>query len=391
MSRVPILFLSDSPFAGSGLGRITRDLSTMLHRELGDKFKVGTLGRGGVGGHLPFAHYTIPSHLYGSRETSEWGSSVFQYVWNDFACGEEGVVFSIWDAGRLIWLTQPKYLQDGSDKEFLLNAPFERWTYCPVDGETDSGGLGLMAAHALKGYDRVLAYTPYGSKVLKNVLGSDVPWLPHMLDNIWYPRDRKASREFFSYPQDAFIVGTVATNQRRKDWGLAAQIGHQLKDALGDKFRQWWHIDQPVKDWNVMELCSEYGLENCTTITMPPQSDEWMAAAYSCCNVTLGIGSEGFGFPLAESQLCGTPVVHMDYGGGSSWVLPQNRIVPKAYFLDGLSNIKRPVFDPAEWAERAIAAAASKEVADLRPLHCTAVWPQWRSWFLEGLEGMNNG
>ena len=37
--------------------------------------------------------------------------------------------------------------------------------------------------------------------------------------------------------------------------------------------------------------------------------DKTMAEAYSACDLTLGIGPEGFGFPLVESQFCGTPVV----------------------------------------------------------------------------------
>jgi glycosyltransferase involved in cell wall biosynthesis len=292
----------------------------------------------------------------------------------------------------MIWLSRPEYLNDSAAKDFLLTPPFEKWGYFPIDGETDSGGLGLMAAHALKGYDRVLAYTPYGSKVLSHVLerqaGDEVPWIPHMLEDVWYPRHRDKAREYFSYARHHVVVGVVATNQRRKDWGLAAQIGKQLKDVYGDRFRQWWHIDQPVKDWNVMELCSEYGLEECTMVTMPPQSDDWLATAYSCCDVTLAIGSEGFGYPIVESQACGVPVIHGNYAGGAAFVPTANLIEPVAYVIEGLSPIRRPVFDADAWVEkiRGHVYPGGPQPGNMTPLHWRTVWPKWRSWFLEGLE-----
>jgi glycosyltransferase involved in cell wall biosynthesis len=385
--KTPILFLTDSPDCPSGLARIGRDLARLVHRELGDDVEVGYLGRGGVGGKFPFPTWVIPHNLYGSKSVAEWGSTVIEEVWKEFAGDRKGVVFSIWDPGRMIWLSQPQYLMDSPEKSFLMGKPFKTWGYFPVDGETDSGGLGVMAGESLKGYDRVLAYTPYGAKVMSHVLERDVQWIPHMLDNGWFPRDKHASREFFSFPKDSFILGVVATNQRRKDWGLAAQIGSQLKYLWGDKFRQWWHIDQPVKDWNVMELCSEYKLETSTIITMPPQRDDWMGAAYSCCDVTLAIGSEGFGYPIVESQACGVPVVHGNYAGGAVWVPPQNLIEPTAYMIEGLSAIRRPVYDPDDWVAkiRGHIYPGAPKVGDMEPLRWHRVWPKWKKWFMEGL------
>lgn len=385
--KTPVLFLTDSPDCPSGLARIGRDLATRMHETMGDRFEVGYLGRGGVGGKFPFPTWVVPHNLYGLRSAAEWGSTIIHQVWHDFAGDRKGVVFTIWDAGRMLWLSRPEFIQDDSPaKTFLLDPPFETWGYFPVDGETDSGGLGLMAAESLKGYDRVLAYTPYGAKVLNHILPNrNVRWIPHMIEPVWYPRDKKVSREFFSFPQDSYIVGVVATNQRRKDWGLAAQVAKQLKDKLGDKFRQWWHIDQPVKDWNIMELCSEYGLETCTTVTMPPQNDEWMAAAYSCCDVTLAIGSEGFGYPIIESQACGVPVIHGNYAGGACFVPPQNLIEPVAYVIEGLSPIRRPVFDPDAWFSKLMGHVypGTPKPGDVGPLQAAHVWPKWKKWFEE--------
>jgi len=401
MAPVPILFLSDHPSSESGLARIGRDLAMRVHANLSDCFRVGYLGRGGMGGHFPFPNWIIPHSLYGSRQTTEWGSSVLPQVWQEFAGEQEGIVFVIYDANRMIWLTQPKYLNDCPAKDFLINAPFKKWIYCPVDGHTPSGGLGLMASEALKGFDRVLAYTPYGARVLGNALerhaGDEVPWIPHGLDEVWSPRDKKASREYFKFPEDSFVVGVVATNQRRKDWGLAGAVCQVLRKRFGSKFRAWFHIDQPEKDWNIMAVCSEFGLEDCTMVTLPPQTDEWLAAAYSACDVTLAIGAEGFGYPIVESQACGVPVIHGNYAGGAGFVPPANLVEPAAMeidgdpdpnerplCLDGLSNIQRMVYYPRDWANRI--GTHARPVGDMAPLRWPAVWPKWEQWFRGGLE-----
>lgn len=395
--KTPVLFLTDSPDCPSGLARIGRDLAMLMQDTMGDRVDVGYLGRGGVGGKFPFPTWVIPHNLYGLHTVAEWGASIIHQVWHDFAGDRKGVVFSIWDPGRMIWLSRPEFLQeDSAAKTFLLDPPFETWGYFPVDGHTESGGLGQVAIESLKGYDRILAYGPYGAAVLKQAMpGRDVRWIPHMLNPSWYPRDRKASREYFGYQDHHVVVGVVATNQRRKDWGLAAQVGKRLKTHFGDRFKQWWHIDMPVKDWNIMELCSEYGLETCTMVTMPPQSDNWLATAYSCCDVTLAIGSEGFGYPIVESQACGVPVIHGNYAGGASWVPDPNQMLPKAFAVDGLSAVLRPAFNPRQWAERAIELVYFREkhgsndsVGDVRSLRPDIVWPKWKAWFERGLDAL---
>ena len=408
---VPILFLSDSPDCPSGLARIGRDLAARVQTHMGNVFRVGYLGRGGVGGDFPYPVWTIPHNLYGMRNTAEWGSSIIHEVWKEFtgSVDEPGIIFTIWDPGRMLWLSQPKYLQNSPAHEFLTARSFKLWGYFPVDGHTPSGGLGLMASEALKGYDRVLGYTPYGSKVLGRALcramteiphertiydDAYIPWIPHGLDEVWSPRDKKASREYFKFPEDSFVVGVVATNQRRKDWGLAGAVCQILRKRFGSKFRAWFHIDQPEKDWNIMAVCSEFGLEDCTMVTLPPQTDEWLAAAYSACDVTLAIGAEGFGFPIVESQACGVPVVHGDYAGGACFVPTSNLVVPfhddscdrKPLCLDGLSNIQRMVYDPQDWVDIVTGLYRKMQVGDMAPLRWPAVWPKWEQWFRGGLE-----
>lgn len=389
MNGTPLLFLTDSPDETSGLARIGRDLAkrVVADPELSQIFRVGYLGRGGLGGNFPWANYTIPHNFIGLKDTREWGSTVIQQVWNDFAGEEEGHVFSIWDPARMIWLSRPEYLFDSPAKSFLLNRPFTIWGYFPIDGHSpENKGLGKMAGEALHGYNRILAYTEYGAEIIGHVLGkTGVPFVPHGLDPVWYPRDRAKARQALKVRPDVFIVGVVAANQKRKDWGLAADVGKLLREHFGKhKFLQWWHTDIAEREWSIPNIVEEYDMSENTMVTLSPMSDEWLAAAYSACDVTLAIGQgEGFGYPIAESQACGCPVLHSNYAGGACFVPRECRINPtKRYWLDGLSNVMRPIADAEDWF---IKAKKGRElpVGDMRPLAWENVWPAWKRWLSE--------
>src|SRR5262245_46008718 len=162
MTTVPILFLGDAPHLPTGLGRIGRDLATCVSQL--PEFRVGYLGRGGFGSsQLPFAQYYFP-------EAHQWGEAYIQPVWRDFAQGQRGIVFSIWDASRLHWLANPAGI-GGSLEEFLRGGSCQRWGYFPVDSRGVGGGLTALSADTVRHYDRVLAYGRFGADVLGQTLG----------------------------------------------------------------------------------------------------------------------------------------------------------------------------------------------------------------------------
>ena len=170
MNQTPILFLGDAPSVPGGLSRIGRDLAILTSRM--EEFRVGFLGRGGLASrHLPFAQYNYP-------EFDGWGERYLQDVWGNFAGDEPGIVMTIWDPSRLLWLN-PKY----TDQQWLKERPFKLWGYFPIDHEGVGGKLSLMETEALRAYDRVLAYGMYGSGVIsrsldyKEACGLHPPWI----------------------------------------------------------------------------------------------------------------------------------------------------------------------------------------------------------------------
>ena len=113
-----------------------------------------------------------------------------------------------------------------------------------------------------------------------------------------------------------------------------------------------------------------------------------MAWCYSACDATLGIGSEGMGYPLMESLGCGVPVVHMNYAGGTDFVPQEFLVEPAGYRLESKWMIRRPAFHASEWADKVIYCLTpeAKELAKIpESMKWTNVWEKWKAWLTEGI------
>lgn len=404
---IPLLILSDAPSSGTGLGRIVKDLATRIHIYMGDVCRVATLGYGGAGSRkFGFPQYTI-------EEMKDFIVPAFPEIWGDFAGSDPGICMTVWDLSRLMWFAQPGRCEMLADfpilRQWLMNSAFTRWGYFPIDAGGPNGKLTFPLRQTLLGFDRVLAYGPWAQGVIEQTIGEaesrgrGLNNRPHGIDTaVFFPRDRAHCRYKFgtitgartllvrpqlsSIVDNEILVGIVATNQARKDWALGIEVAALL--AKERKLRLWIHVDKLEKYWSIPALLADYDLLDKATISLGFLSDEAMAEAYSACDVTLGIGPEGWGFPLAESQACGTPVVTGAYAGGSDIVPKECQVEPMAYRYEGLYSSKRPVFRAEDWADRAVQFLDKR--VDLDSQYAWEnLWPRWESWFREGLMQQN--
>jgi len=396
MKPIPLLILSDSVTSSSGLGRITRDLAQRIHEYMPDVFRVATIGYGGIGSrNIPWPDYHIQS-------MENWVVKELPAAWHDFAGDGKGILFCIWDASRLLWLTNPEqYCPNVALREFLATKPFKLWTYSAIDATGPNDRLSSLLKVVLSGFDRVLAYSEWSARIIERTLGDGktIDALPHGIDTaIWKPRGRdKARRKFgelilgpdvdFSIGTDQFLVGIVATNQARKDYGTAIEAVSMVtkeRDTL-----IWIHTDALERYWSISALLHDYGLANRAIITTGRLSDEQMTWAYSACDVTLGIGlGEGFGFPIFESLACGTPCIHGDYAGAAEWLNPLLKIKPRAFRYDGAFASKRPVFDAQQWKLAMLDPRLKPENFDCgltEGLDWTDLWQFFEAWFRKGI------
>jgi glycosyltransferase involved in cell wall biosynthesis len=294
-------------------------------------------------------------------------------------------------------------------KSFFGRTKFERWIYAPLDAEGPNGKLSYPLIQSLLGFDRILAYGRWGESVIRKALGDqaaqerELSSIPHGIDSsVFYPRDRAECRNNFfrithaakmrgqmpeEVSHDEVLIGTIATNQARKDWGLWARACSAFL-IRHPKTYFWVHVDRLEKDWSIPALLIDFGLLDKTVISLGHLEDDQMAQAYSACDLTLGIGPEGFGYPAFESLFCGTRCVTGNYGGAPEHMGEHPFLVqPIAFKDEGLYCSRRPVYDPKEWALYMEDALARKP-SHPGQLDWTNVWAQFEEWFRKGLSNV---
>lgn len=417
--RIPLIVYGDGPRLPSGLGRIARDLILHLQREQ------DTLGIDihQLGVDPPDGWHWQAWPFWGFQpDMRDQGRGPLQRILEDFseAYTQPPVVFMIMDPSRCYDLTR---LEEGKG----LAAQF--WGYFPLDSENIQGRIGGPAAEAVWSCQRVLGYGRYGARVLQATLahvaqeklGERTPkdriqvprvsYLPHGIDDRWHPGVglNEAGEQFAQWklglPGDAWVIGAVATNQPRKDLSLLFSSAAMLK-RKGLKVGVWLHTDRLTNAWDVGQLCLDYGFargEVCVSLADTILTDTQLAARYNASDVTLGVGlGEGFGYPLVESVACGTPVVHVEFGGGVELIAhPHWTVPPVAWRVESAYGVKRPVLKPEDVAaalaqagfwkrnQRALCEAyCSGAVAHLR---WEVLWPAWRRWIVQGLEQIRGG
>ncbi len=350
---IPFMVMSDAPSTTTGLARITRELLKRMRTdpETSAVFRVGTLGLGQRSFITnPYPQYPASMANYQVPELMD--------AWNDFAQGQDGVLFTIWNPSWLFWMPQ------------LVRRPFNLWGYFPIDACGPSGKLPKATMGIINSFDRKLAYSKWAGKMI------DAEYLPHGIDtSIFYPR--KVAKF------DGLTIGICATNTRRKDWGLAAETCAILK-RRGHKICVLAKTDRLLADWHLTELFDEFGLTDEVAFNTEQFLELEMAKWYRSCDVTLAIGSgEGFGYPIAESMACGVPCTHGDYAGGAE--VAGVLVDPVGWRYEGYGSDKRPVFMASDWAD-CVEGWAGKPAVLHQSFDWNNLWPRWKEWLLKGVK-----
>ena len=389
-----LLIVSDAPTGTSGFGRITRDLATRIREHLGDKIEVATAGYGPPASKsLPFWHYSISDPV-----PNGWQIPELPEIYNDLCDeGEELIIFFIWDLSRLLWAADPTFCTIPQLQTFMKDAPIKKWVYVPIDAQGVDGKLSHVLAYAASRFDKVLAYTKFGSDILERTFtDKKFEHIPHGIDGeVFYPRGYKESKEslgtkvFNRNLKNSTVIGAVATNQKRKDFSLVFRTVKELLNRGFDPYL-WLNTDVISRYWDVNTLVTDLGLKNRVAVTMGLTNEE-LCTYYSGCTATIAPGrGEGLGFPIFESIFCGTPCFHGNYGGAPEFILDKDHLVEPVAFQDEDSYLsKRPVLRAEDFCDKIQSVLGIRRDTKWNPrLEWEILWKnEWEPWFLRNING----
>jgi glycosyltransferase involved in cell wall biosynthesis len=376
---IPILILSDGPCLKTGLGRIGHDLAWLLSSM--PEFLVGYLGR------QAFGRIKFPWQQYSFSASEQWGESRIEEAWNDLAQGARGIIFTVWDATRLLWFADPVGVPEKLQR-FLTSNQFQRWGYFMQDAAgLRPDLLPMTAAEVMAKYDRTLLASKWAHQLAARSITEEPDWIPHGLNlDTFKPVDRAYARSGWGVGDKEIILAAVMANQERKYWPVVLEALARL-DA-----RLWIHTDTlvplPGKGyWNIGALAVEYGIGNRILYEDRELSDKELAMRYSASDATVVIsGGEGFCYPVAESMACGTPAVTGSYGAQAE--IAAIAIHPAAYRITTQHNVRWAVYraeDLVEGIKAALQINRDQCRERVEHLDWRKVGIVWRKWFRKGI------
>jgi len=200
-----------------------------------------------------------------------------------------------------------------------------------------------------------VAMSRYGQQGLKKDFNCDATYIPHGVDTGLF-KPKLAPKYGDKECPDAFVVGCVARNQHRKNIprlvkGFAQFV--KKRNLSPKEAKLILHMDwNDAMGWKFPDFAAHYGIAE---YLMPPlmgnldqgqaPTDEEMAELYNCMDVfVLPTAGEGFGIPTLEAMSCGIPICATNYTTSYELIKcddPENEEVPM-YPLGGHFNDASP-------------------------------------------------
>jgi len=362
VSRIPVLVVGDAPNLASGLARIKRDILTGLWNAK-DRLNIDVADLS-----FDYDDSPWPWPVSAVHDGENWAERDIIPAWTRYFGTRKGAIFTIWDPARCFGLASR-----------AQELPVQLWGYFALDAVDATGGISGPAAATVRKYRRPLAYGRWGAQVLGRPFGNVTAYLPHGI----------STEVFYDKKLDRVLIGAVAANNPRKDFGLLFETWARMRD-MRPELKFWLHTNSAVGPaWSVPELVEQFGLKTALILTGTEEAldDETLATLYSQCLATIGPGlGEGFGYPVVESLACGAPVVGVDYAGAAE-LIPRGdwRVAASGWRYESVHVLKRPVVSAQALANATLAAATVDQEtrnycrASVTHLDWKALWPRWEA------------
>lgn len=317
-----ILWVSNAPWAGTGYGQQTAQVTQRLKK---DNYEVAIASNYGLEANNSSWQSSAGSIPVYARGMDQWSNDVIPAHMHDWSSRDpeaQKLLITLFD----VWVFKgPKW----SDWPVASWVPID---HVPAPPE--------VAVWCRQKNVFPIAMSKFGKAMLENV-DIECAYVPHAIENIFEPteevidpstNEKLTSREFMKIPEDSFVVGMNAANKGvypcRKAFGeniLAFSLfARRYPDAV-----LYLHSEPSgaMGGIRMQELLMSVGLKPHQYRFTDPYllrtglDQQLMALLYTGFDVLLATSyGEGFGIPTIEAQACGTPVIVSDFAASSELV-----------------------------------------------------------------------
>jgi glycosyltransferase involved in cell wall biosynthesis len=349
--KLKVLMCSEASFLNSGFGIYNKELLTRLHKT--NKYTVAEFASYGFVNdprdkdiHWTYYANAVKNEdsrhkAYSSRPDNQFGRWRFEKVLLDF---KPDIVIDVRD----YWMSSYQAISP------LRN--YFHWILMPtVDSEPQQEDWIDTFLSA----DAIFTYSDWAAKVLDKQSSGKINYIDTASPGVdlekFNIKNRKEIRAKLGVPVDAFIVGSVMRNQKRKlipELLIAFRIFldklGETKPELAQKSFLYLHTSYPDMGWDIPEILKDsrlankvlfsYICKNCKSVscnvysglhTVCPKcmnkscvlpsvthgyTTENLADIYNLMDLYVQYSiCEGFGMPQVEASACGTPVATVNY------------------------------------------------------------------------------
>ena len=360
--KLKILMCSEASFLSSGFGTYANEILKRLHAT--GKYEIAEFASYGRVNDpqdvsIKWRYYANAVgdgdprwQEYQSSTENQFGRWRFERVLLDF---QPDIVFDVRD----YWMT--------SYQQFSPLRPFYHWVLMPtVDSAPQQEEWIDTFLHA----DAIFTYSDFGRDTLAEQSNNKINYIdttsPGVDLNVFKPLPKDIVRKKLGLPEDAFIVGAVMRNQKRKLYPELFRAFRQFLDVceknnndIGKKSYLYVHTSYPDAGWDFPELLRDYRIGNKVFFSYQCKHckhnfSSLFAGPVQYCgrcgnksavlpNVSSGLSSEelacvmnsfdiyvqyaiceGFGMPQVEAASCGVPIASTDYSAMSDVVRKLN-------------------------------------------------------------------
>lgn len=354
MRKLRVLFCNEASYLSTGFATYGHEVLKRLHAT--GKFEIGEFAAYGDTSNpndnrwrsIPWAFFPNMPNGYDKNEVDAYRSN---WSWQ----------FGEWKFEQAALGFRPDAIIDVRDfwmLDYQERSPFRRFYHWGIMPTCDASPQDEQWIATYTNADSVFAYSDWGLEQLKKQSFGRIKTIcsapPGADTDVFAPvKDKASHRQKLGMAKDAFVVGTIMRNQRRKLYpDLIQAFGLFLKTApaeLAKKTYLYIHTSYPDNNgWDIPRLIKEEGIGHKTIFTYLCQS---CGTSYPChfqearavCNHCGGnhcgfpnsqagvsrkalaqilntfdvyvqyANSEGFGMPQVEAASCGVPVMATDY------------------------------------------------------------------------------